>query len=508
LPAAKIKQFKNKRKIFRGARPAMSQDLHFRSGAELARMIQRREISARELLEHFVARVELHNPKLNAVVAKDIERARSLALAADEAQARGETMGPLHGLPMTIKDAYEVEGIVSTGGAPEWKDHRPTRSATAAERLQRAGAIIFGKTNVPYMSGDLQTYNDVYGTTNNPWNLACGPGGSSGGSAASLAAGLTAIEYGSDIGGSIRTPAHLCGVFGHKPTFGIVPKRGHLGPPPGTLREGDLSVAGPLARSAEDLGILLGLTAGPDWAMSSGWKLDLPPARVRDAKNLRVAVWIEDPFCDIDAESAGLLNNAAKALEDAGAHVDWKARPDFTLADITEVYLTLLHSGVGAGFPESLREHWMAEKKKLAADDKSHAALQMRGATISYAERMLWEERQTQLRAKWAHFFQGYDVVLSPVLMRPAFPHDQNSNWHQRRMDVNGIAREYMDVLIWAGPAVVSYLPATSAPVGLTSEGLPVGVQIIGPHMGDYTTIAVAGMLENILGGFKAPPGY
>ncbi len=486
----------------------MTLPLHFRSGASLGRMIQRREISARELLEHFVARVEQHNPKLNAVVAKDIERARKLALEADEAQARGESLGVLHGLPMTIKDAYEVEGIVSTGGAPVWKDHVPGRSATAVERLQRAGAIVFGKTNVPYMSGDLQTFNEVYGTTNNPWNLACGPGGSSGGSAASLAAGLTAIEYGSDIGGSIRTPAHLCGVFGHKPTFGIVPKRGHLGPPPGWLREGDLSVSGPLARSAEDLEIMLRLTAGPDWDRAGGWKLDLPPARVRDPKNLRVAVWIDDPYCDIDKESAGLLNNAAKALQDAGAHVDFNARPDFTLAEISEAYLVLLHSCTGAGFPESLRAKMLADKKNLAADDKSHRALQIIGATMTYADRMMWEERQTQLRAKWDAFFRNYDVVLSPVMMRPAFPHDHGSNWHARRMDVNGVAREYMDVLIWAGPAVVSYLPASVAPVGVTSEGLPVGVQIIGPNLGDYTTIAVAGMLENILGGFKAPPGY
>ena len=486
----------------------MSQELHFMSASALGRMIQRGEISSRELLEHFIARVEFYNPRINAVVAKDVERARKLAQAADEAQAQGKNLGPLHGLPMTIKDAYEVEGIVSTGGAPEWKNHVPGRSATPIERIQAAGGIVFGKTNVPYLSGDLQTYNDVYGTTNNPWNLACGPGGSSGGSAASLAAGLTAVEFGSDIGGSIRTPAHLCGVFGHKPTFGIVPKRGHLGPAPGMLREGDLSVAGPLARSAEDLALMLNVAAGPDWDQADGWKLDLPPARARDPKELRVAVWIDDPFCEIESESAALLKNAAKALEDAGANVDWNARPDFTLAEITEAYLILLHSVVGANFPATLKEKWVAEKAKLSPEDKSHAALQMRGATMSYAERALWEERQIILRAKWAEFFKSYDVVLSPVLMRPAFPHDQQSNWHARRIDVNGKSREYMDVLTWAGPAVVSYLPASVAPVGITSEGLPVGVQIIGPHMGDHTTIAVAGMLEEILGGFTPPPGF
>ena len=486
----------------------MSQELHFMSASTLGRMIQRGEVSSRELLEHFIARVEFYNPRINAVVAKDLERARKLAQAADDAQAHGEILGPLHGLPMTIKDAYEVEGIVSTGGVPEWKNHVPQRSATAIERIQAAGGIIFGKTNVPYMSGDLQTYNDIYGTTNNPWNLACGPGGSSGGSAASLAAGLTAVEFGSDIGGSIRSPAHLCGIFGHKPTFGIVPKRGHLGPPPGTLREADLSVAGPLARSAEDLALMMKVVAGPDWGQADGWKLDLPPARARTPKELRVAVWIEDPFCELDNESAVLLKNAAKALEDAGAQVDWEARPDFTLAEITEIYLMLLHSVVGADFPDSLKEKWLAGKAKLSPDDKSHAALQMRGATISYAERAAWEERQKRVCAKWARFFQSYDVVLSPVLMRPAFPHDQQPNWHTRRIDVNAKAREYMDILIWAGPAVVSYLPASVAPVGITTDGLPVGIQIIGPHMGDHTTIAVAAMFEEISGGFTPPPGF
>ena len=277
---------------------------------------------------------------------------------------------------------------------------------------------------------------------------------------------------------------------------------------PGALREGDLTVAGPLGRSAEDLDLLLGITAGPDWSLSSGWRIDLPAPRARSPKELRVAVWIDDPFCEIDAESAALMKNAAKALEDAGAHVDWHARPDFTLAESTEIYLVLLHSCIGAGFPQSLRDRFMEAKKKLAPGDKSHAALQMIGGTISYADRMIWEERQAQLRAKWADFFKGYDVVLAPVLMRPAFPHDHRSNWHQRTLTVNGKEREYMDVLIWAGPAVVSYLPGTSAPVGVTKEGLPVGIQIIGPHMGDRTTIAVAGMLEEILGGFKAPPGY
>jgi len=482
--------------------------LHFRSASELGRMIRRGEISSAELTGHFIERIEKLDGKTNAVVARDFDRALALAKAADAAQARGASLGALHGLPFTIKDAYEVEGIVSTGGAPVWKDHVPTSSATAVERLQRAGAIVMGKTNVPYLSGDLQSYNDIYGTTNNPWALDCGPGGSSGGSAAALAAGFTAAEYGSDIGGSIRTPAHLCGVFGHKPSYGIVPKRGHLGPAPGNLHESDLSVSGPLARSAEDLKLLLSLTAGPGWADAAGWKLDLPPARATSPKELRAAVWIDDEFCDIDRESADLLRNAARALQDAGANVDWNARPDFTLADITETYLVLLHSQTGAGMPDSVRARWADLRKSAAPGDKSHRVLQAIGGTMNVAEQFVWKERQAQLRRKWQDFFKSYDVVLAPVMMRPAFEHNHETNWHKRELAVNGVMRPYMDVLIWAGPAVVSYLPASVAPVGVTSEGKPVGIQIIGPHLEDYTTIAVAAMFDEILGGFKPPKGW
>jgi len=483
-------------------------ELHFRSASDLGRIIRRRELSSVELTGHYISRIEKFDGKINAVVARDFDRAMSLAKQADEAFARDEIKGPLHGLPFTIKDAYEVEGIVSTGGNPAWKDHVPARSAVAIERLQRSGAIVMGKTNVPYLSGDLQSYNDIYGTTNNPWALDCGPGGSSGGSAASLAAGFAAGEFGSDIGGSIRTPAHLCGVFGHKPSFDIVPKRGHLPGPPGALSEGDLSVSGPLARSAEDLRLLLSLTAGPDWSDAAGWKLDLPAPRATQPKELRVAVWIEDEFCDIDAESAELLTNAAKALEASGANVDWQARPDFTLADITETYLILLHSQIGAGMPQSIRDHWAEMKKGFAADDKSHAALQAIGGTLSLTERAIWKEKQAQFRWKWHQFFKSYDVVLAPVLMRPAFEHNHDTNWHKRALEVNGVMRPYMDVLIWAGPAVVSYLPASVAPVGVTSAGKPVGLQIIGPHLEDYTTIEVAAMFEEILGGFTPPDGW
>jgi amidase len=482
--------------------------LHFRSAADLVHLLEQREISAVELLDHFIARVEQHNPALNAVVATDFERARAAAKAADVALAKGERKGRLHGLPMTIKDAYEVAGLRSTGGAPEYADHVPAQHADAVARIEAAGGIVFGKTNVPYLSGDLQSFNAVYGTTNNPWDLARGPGGSSGGAAAALAAGLTGLELGSDIGGSIRTPAHFCGVFGHKPSFGVVSKRGHIPGPPGLLATSDLSVSGPLGRSAADLDLLLDVIAGPSDQEATGWRLELPAPRATNPKGLRVAVWLDEPFCAIDQEMAGLLRNAAEALGAAGAAIDWAARPGFSFAQSTEIYLQLLHSVISAGYPAALRARFAEAKSGLDPEDKSHRALQIRGSAMSHTEWLQLNERRAQLRAHWRDFFRDYDVVLAPVFIRPAFPHDHQPDFHKRRLEVNGVERDYMDALLWAGPAVVSYLPASAAPVGLTTAGLPVGIQIIGPYLEDRTTIAVAGMIESLLGGFRAPPGY
>ena len=483
-------------------------DWHHKPATHLLNAMERKKVSSAELTAHFQNRFSQKNGDINAIVATNFEDATARARQADEARARGENWGPLHGLPMTIKDALEVAGMPAVGGAPMWKDHRPAQNADAVQRIIDAGAVIFGKTNVPFMSGDLQTYNDVYGTTNNPWDVSRVPGGSSGGAAAALAAGLTPLELGSDIGGSIRTPAHFCGVFGHKPTYGIVPKRGHLPGPPGTLTESDLSVVGPLGLSANDLSLLLGIVAGPDKSKATGWQLCLPAPRTTSPKELRVAVWLDDPYCEIDKQSVDLITNAANALKDAGAHVDFAARPDLTLAEITETYLILLHSVTTLGMPEKVREKWRTQIAQAVPEDKSHEILQARGGVITHADWLGWNEIRAHINAKWETFFQSYDVVLAPTVVCPAFPHDQTRSWTKRKLEVNGKDRHYMDVLIWAGPAVLSYLPATVAPVGLTREGLPVGVQIIGPYLEDYTPIAVAGMIEELTGGFKAPPGF
>lgn len=478
-------------------------DLAFASATALSVMLADRKISATELFDHIAARVDAHNGTLNAIVTQDRDTARLQALAADAALARGARTGPLHGLPVTVKDAYEVAGLPSTGGHPQLKNHVPARDAAPVARLRCAGAIIFGKTNVPFLSGDFQAHNDIYGTTNNPWDVTRTSGGSSGGAAAAVAAGLSAFETGSDIGGSIRTPAHFCGIFGFKPSFGIVPKRGHIPPMPGGLAESELSVAGPLARSAADLELLLDILAGaPD--EDPAWHLALPPARRTTAAGLRIALWAEDPFTETDNETSGLIEQAARALEREGAVIDASARPAFSFARAFSAYARLMHAIIANDFPPKIRDRLIARAASAELDDTSHEALQALGAAMSYADRLELGREQAQIMAHWAAFFRDYDAVLCPVAPVPAFPHDHRA-MSERRIDVNGRERPYLDLIHWAGLATGSHLPAAVAPVGRTAAGLPVGVQIIGPHLEDRTPLAVAAMLERTLGGFVAP---
>ncbi len=465
---------------------------------DLATMIKDRKISPSELLAIYSARIEKYNPALNAIVQFDSERAQETARAADDIITRGEETPPLFGLPCTIKDSFEVSGMISTGGMPNLKDHIPARDADVVARVRKAGANIIGKTNVPFASGDLQSFNKIYGTTNNPYDLARTPGGSSGGPAAAVAAGMTAFETGSDIGGSIRLPAHFCGLYGHKSSYGIVPMRGHLPPLPGYLAPTDISVVGPLARSARDLPFLLGNIAG---ATNPAWQLKLPVARTNDPKNLRVAVWLDEPFTDVDAESAALIEAAANALSQAGAQVDFEARPAFTMQEVFVNYALVLYAIVASNFSTSMRAAMIEAAKSSDPEDISHPTLQARSAALNYADWLDLNQERARLQDKWATFFQSYDAVLCPVAPGPAFAHD-HQGISKRRLEINGVKRPYLDIVHWAGLASGSYLPASVAPVGQTKNGLPVGVQIIGPWLEDHTPMAVAAMLEDLVGGF------
>src|SRR6516162_5947504 len=339
----------------------------FRSATELADAIRRRELSSREVLDHYLARIERLNPPLNAVVTLDAERARRAADAADAAVARKETLGPLHGVPMTIKDTYEIAGLRTTCGFAAWSEHVPDDDAEAVRRLRDAGAVFIGKTNVPSLASDWQTYNPIFGVTRNPWDRERTTGGSSGGAAAAVATGLTAMELGSDIGGSIRVPSNWCGVCGHKPTWGIVPQRGHLPPPPGTLADTDLGVMGPIARSVEDLGLALDVLAGPDGHQTAGWRLELPPARRTARRDFRLATWLDDPTYPVDAQVRTCLETAGDALRKDGVGVR-EARPEVELPSLVRTYQQLLYPILLGMMPQENFDGFAALAATLAPD--------------------------------------------------------------------------------------------------------------------------------------------
>lgn len=480
----------------------------FQSATQLAAALRARTIGSRELLEHYLARVERLNPKINAVVTLDVDRARRRADEMDAALARGESRGPLHGLPITIKDSIETAGIRTTSGAEIYAQHVPAEDAPAVSRLLAAGAVVFGKTNLPTFAMDCQTYNPLFGTTNNPWDVTRAPGGSSGGAAAAVAAGLTGLELGSDIGGSIRNPAHYCGVYGLKPTYGIVPARGHIPGPPGARTEADINVLGPLGRHAEDLALALDLLAGPEADRATAWRLTLPPPRRTTLRDYRIAAWLDDPSCPVDSAVGERLAAAAEALRKAGATVDERARPGFSLEDANRTYQQLLYPAVSAfGWADEAFEQFAALASTLG-DDDSQLARTARFSTQRHRDWLRANEQREHYRARWAEFFRNYDVLLCPITPVAAIPHDQSPNPMERTIVVNGQQRQYWDQVVWAGVIGMAYLPATIAPVGRTAGGLPVGVQIVGPYLEDRTTIDVARRLADVIGGFEAPPGF
>ena len=477
----------------------------FNSAHEILKKIKQREVSSLEVLESFLAQVEKVNPKINAIVALDAERAKEKAIEADNKINLKSKLGPLHGLPMTIKDAFEVEGIVSTGGNPAWKDNIPKRNAEAVQRLVDAGAIIFGKTNVPFLSSDLQSFNKIYGTTNNPWDLERTPGGSSGGSAAALAAGMTPLELGSDIGGSIRVPAHFCGLYGHKPSYNIISEVGHMPPPPGSILTGNgLSVAGPLARSPEDLEIALDVLVSAQEQDSQAWKVKLPKARTKKTKELKIAVWPDEPYAEADNEITNLIKDTAEDLKHAGAKVETVDLP-ISFEEIDKIYSLLLNPLMLAGSPKETFETLAKLNESLDPNDVSELAKVARGSVLKHADWVLVNAMRQNMRQKWREFFNKFDVILCPTCITPAFKHNHNPV-HERKLTINGKDDEYLRATLWAGPAVSAGLPSTNVPIGMSSNNLPISMQITGPYLEDKTCLEVAKVVRNLRGGFKIPP--
>ncbi|MDO8432604.1 MAG: amidase [Candidatus Binatus sp.] len=477
-------------------------ELAYSSAITIANRIRSREISSREALDYFLARVEALDQRINCVVTIDAERARKEADAADAALARGEVSGPLHGVPITIKDSFQTRGMRTTSGAPELADFVPEEDAWPVARLREAGAIIYGKTNAPIYAGDLQSYNEVFGTTNNPYDVSRTPGGSSGGSAAALACGFTPLELGSDIGGSIRLPSHMSGIAGHKPSYGIVPAHGQIPGPPGTLTMADLAVAGPMARTVEDLELGLDLMAGPNRWERPAWRLDLPQPRHQSLKQYRIAAWLDDPRCRVEPEMRDLLEKATRMLAQAGAWVDYEARPAFTLEKAVDTFFALLQAALAGGVALNRIEGY------AASPGDTPAARTKRQLAIRHREWLTYNERRLQMRKRWEEFFTQWDAILLPVMPCPAIPHDHSEPQATRIAWVGGEQRPYWDLTAWMAPAGVCYLPATVIPVGCLSTGLPVGIQIVGPYLHDRTTLSLAKHFLALLGGCPRPPGF
>ncbi len=451
--------------------------LAFEPAVRLAQRIRSRAVSSVELTRFFIERIERYDEALNAIPVRIFERALEDAAKADAALARGQAAGPLHGLPMTIKESYNLAGTPTTWGNPAWKDYVPEQDAAVVARFRQAGAHFLGKTNVPFMLGDFQSYNGIYGTTNNPWALDRTPGGSSGGSAAALAAGMTGLDSGSDIGGSIRNPAHFCGVYGHKPTWGVVSSEGQA--PPGVVSIPDLAVVGPMARSAEDLEQAMRVVAGAHRLNAPGWRLELPPPRARTLGELRVAVLASHEAMPVEDEVAARVMKVAETVAARGGRVTDKAVPDFVGPEGSEVYSKLLLAIVGQT-PEDNIDHqqWMG-----------------------------FDDRRTRYRMAWRDFFQEWDLLVCPIMPTAAFPQDQ-SDPATRTLEVGGETYPYFQQVFWAGIATLSYLPSTVFPTGLSKDGLPIGLQVIGAEFDDATTIEFARLMAEEMGGFVPPAGY
>ena len=481
----------------------------FKTAVELSAALAAKNVSAVELAQDAIDRIERHDAKINAICVRDFERGLEAARAADAALGRGETR-PLLGIPLTVKESYNVAGLPTTWGFPAQKDFTPPEDALAISRVKAAGGVILGKTNVPVGLADWQSYNEIYGITNNPFDLGRTPGGSSGGSAAALAAGYGPLSLGSDIGGSLRVPAFHCGVYAHKPTFALVPSRGHTPPPfPPLPLDRDLAVIGPMARGAADLTLLLDAIAGPD-PLEAGiaYKLALPPPRHGALKNFRVLLIDTDPVMPTAKSMRAAIGKLAANLGKAGATIARASPllPDFAAS--SRLYMRMLMSFLAASFAPETYAGALAAAAKLAPDDISLTAERLRGIGLSHRDWLMAEGGRARLRAQWRELFKSFDAVICPVMPTPAYPHDHSLDQEARRIEIDGKAYVYPDQLAWAGIATLPGLPATAIPIGLSPEGLPVGVQIVGPWLEDRTPLKLAELIEREFGGFVPPPDF
>ena len=491
-----------------------SHDLGFASALRAAEAIRSKEVSSVELTRLIFERIDRYNPQLNAFTYQLREEALFQARNADEAQSRGESFGVFHGVPVHVKECFGVAGHPSTWGLVAFRDSKAATNSVVADRLLRARAVLIGATNVPVALHDWQSYNPIYGTTNNPWDLKRSPGGSSGGSAAALAAGLGYLSVGTDAAGSIRLPAHFCGIYGHKPTLDLVSSKGSL--PSGSSRPPGFSsllvVAGPMARSAADLLEVLKVLGGPvDWD-AKAWKWELPPARAKSLREFRVGYVLNDPIAPPTPEVEAVLEKVIQSLERAGAHLRAGWPPRIQSAELLDNYRFLLDayafSVTPPGEQVAVRSAFAKSQKPQSTGGTNNWFVGASAALCSFAEWQRQNLRRLEFRSQWQAYFDQVDVFLSPVAFTAAFAHDHSEPQEKRTILTSSSAKPYFDVPNWTAPATLIGCPATVAPVGQTKAGLPVGIQIMGPYWEDATPLTFAGLLAEELGGFTAPPGY
>jgi amidase len=475
----------------------------FLSATKLIRALRQKRIGALELLNHYAKRIGKHDGVLNALPVLDLAVARKRAKAFDR---KGAKPGVLAGLPMTVKESFDLAGHPTTWGLAEYRAAQATSNAVAVERFLRAGGNVFGKSNVPVLLADWETANPVYGKTVNPWNHERTPGGSSGGAAAALAAGLTGLEVGSDIGGSIRNPAHYCGVYGHKPTWGLCTMAGHA--LPGIAHPSDISVIGPLARSAADLELALRIMVGPDAIDGAGWRVALPKPQKNTLRGWRVAVLVSHPTAETDASVQESIRGLAKFLAAKGAIVSERARPAFDLGEAHRVFIQLLRGATSGRQTPEFFDRMMAARQKLTPEDNSYYAQMVRANTQSHKDWLAASNRRHQMRLAWADFFKDWDVLLCPNAATAAFAHSLPGERWERMIKVNGKPQPATTQMWWAGIAGMCYLPGTAAPIGVSADGLPLSVQVVGPQYGDLSTIRFAQLIEREYYAFVPPGAY
>jgi len=470
----------------------------------VAEHLARGETTALALVETCQAAWSEWNGSVNAMVLADFEAARKAAKESDARRQAGCRRGPLDGIPFSIKESFDVAGWPTTCGAPARANHRAHSDAVVVERLRAQGAILLGKTNVPLGLRDWQSYNAIYGTTRNPHDLSRTPGGSSGGSAASVCAGMSYFDIGSDIGSSLRNPAHYCGVFSHKSSHGIVPLHGHGNADAG-FAEQDINVAGPVARSAHDLELVLRAIIGPDAAHAPAWQLTLPLCDHTRLADFRVAVLPSHPLAEADSAVSDAISKLGHWLTEQGAQVEWRVRPDFDASALWRTYVMLLRATTSLHIDEAAFADALHRAGHPDDGDDNYATLQFTGSALSHRHWLLMQRAREQFARAWGDFFSDFDVLLCPAASTTAFPIDEIGEPWQRSIMVNGQPWPLTSQLFWAGHSGLCGLPSTVAPIGPARDGLPVGVQIVARRFGDLTSLRFAQLLEDAGYSFQPP---